>query len=84
MKAAAQSAMAMTTKEVESCPLGMARPRVRGLRASSLASSRRFIAIATVRAVTMQIRMRPSWPNFGKPRAARKALSSANGNAKTL
>src|SRR5882672_7804953 len=40
--------------------------------------------MATVRAVTMQRRMRRSWPILGRPLAARKAERSAKGRAKRV
>ena len=80
----AQSANAHVTNARDSAPEGIARFAVRGFFASSSASSRRFAAIATVRAVTMQTRIKPSCPHFGHPFVARNVLSSANGIAKIV
>ncbi len=75
------------TNPYVSAPDGIARFAVRGFFASSSASSNRFAAIATVRAVTMQTRINPICPQCGKPFhfvfAARKVLRNAKGNAKT-
>src|SRR5687767_8401600 len=68
----------------DNCPEGRARFAVRGFKASRRASRRRLEAMATVRAVTMQTRMRRSWPIFGRPCAARKVASSAQGRAKSV
>ena len=67
-----------------SFPEGIARPAVRGLRASSSASSSRLADIATVRALTMHSTISPSCPGLGMPRAARNVASSAKGIAKTV
>src|SRR5205809_6865142 len=69
---------------VESFPLGIARLAVRGLSASSRASSRRFAAIATVRAVTMHATISPICPNFGQPLAARNVANNAHGIANSV
>src|SRR5436305_7034091 len=84
MNAIAQADRIVTKNPRERRPLGMARPAVRGLRRSSSASSSRFDAIATVRAVTRHSRIRRSCPGLGQPLAARKVLSSAKGSAKTV
>jgi hypothetical protein len=52
--------------------------------ASSSASRRRFMDMATVRAVTMQRRMSRSWPVWDRPLAARKVERRAKGRAKRV
>src|SRR5947209_3210668 len=68
----------------ESEPEGRARFCVRGFSESSSASMRRFIDMATVRAVIMQRRMRSSLPGPGQPLAARNVESRAKGRAKRV
>ncbi len=84
MKVAQQAKTIVAMKRRERRPLGMARPAVRGLRASSSASRRRLALIATVRAVTIQIRIRTSIPVGGRPLAAINVASNAKGMAKIV
>ena len=64
-----------------SAPAGNARIAVRGLAASSLASTRRLNAIAADRAVTIHTTIHPSTRKAGHPSAASTAPVSANGSA---
>ena len=65
-------------------PAGMARIAVRGLSASMPASATRLNAIAQLRAPTMATSIQPRTPHGGTPPAAKKALMTANGSAKTV
>ena len=77
----------IATNRRDSDPEGNARRAVRGFLASSSASKILFAAIATVRAVTMQMMISDIFPAVGAPatvRPASTALRIAHGIAKTV
>ncbi len=72
-KSASDARQKTTTWAIESWPLGISRPAVRGLRASIPASIRRLSAIASERAPTIASVIQSRSCPLGLPFTARKA-----------
>ncbi len=83
-KIASETAQNRATWTTESWPLGISRPAVRGLRASSRASISRFSAIASDRAPTIATVIQTRSCPLGHAFTARNAPTYANGSAKTV
>jgi hypothetical protein len=83
-KIASETAQNSTTCTIDSWPLGISRPAVRGLRASSLASIKRLSAIASDRAPTIATVIQTRSCPLGHAFTARNAPTYANGSAKTV